>query len=243
MSDSVIEVQQVTKAYGTPGRRTTALDNLSVQITPGEFVSLMGPSGSGKTTLLNLIAGLDLPDQGTVRLNGTDLRTLRDRQLSHLRLRTIGFVFQSFNLLPAFTVEENVSWPLELAGARRADVRRRTADALRRVNIAGCQTRYPAELSGGEQQRVAIARAIVTGPSILLADEPTGNLDSHTGEGILDLLRDLNHSAGVTVVMVTHNVFAATYGHRTLELLDGKILRDVRAPAAARLAVVDSGNR
>lgn len=243
MSDPVIELLQVTKSYGTPERRTTALDALTVQIVKGEFVSLMGPSGSGKTTLLNLIAGLDTPDHGTVRINGTDLRTLRDRQLSQLRLRTIGFVFQSFNLLPAFTVEENIAWPLEFSRYARAEVRRRTADALRRVNVVGCERRHPAELSGGEQQRVAIARAIATAPSIMLADEPTGNLDSHTGEGILDLLRDLNRSEGVTIVMVTHNVFAATYGHRTLELRDGKILRDVRPPTEPRLTVVDIGKR
>ena len=243
VNDQLIELRQVTKSYGPPERRTPALDNLSVRFAEGEFVSLMGPSGSGKTTLLNLIAGLDTPDYGIVRVNGTDLRTLRDHELARLRLRTIGFVFQSFNLLPAFTVEENVAWPLEYSRYGRPEVRRRTADALQRVGIVNCERRYPAELSGGEQQRVAIARAIATGPTILLADEPTGNLDSHTGEGILDLLRDLNRSEGVTIVMVTHNVFAATYGHRTLELHDGKIVRDVRAPTPPVMNVVDIGKR
>jgi ABC-type lipoprotein export system ATPase subunit len=201
-----------------------------LDIRARQFVSLMGPSGSGKTTLLNLIAGLDTPTKGTVTVDGRDLSTLADHQLADLRLRTIGFVFQAFNLIPSLTIEENVAWPLEFSGHRRAEVRRRTADALERAGVGGREQRYPGELSGGEQQRVAIARAVATDPSLLLADEPTGNLDSRTGQSILDLLRRLNQSQGVTVVMVTHNVFAATYGDRTLELHDGRIIRDVRTP-------------
>jgi len=234
MSDAIITVTDVVKTYGSGARATRALDGLSLRIAPGEFVSLMGPSGSGKSTLLNLMAGLDVPDQGRVVLNGHDLRVLADRQLADLRLCTVGFVFQAFNLIPALTVEENVTWPLEFSGYARAEVRQRTADALRRVGVVGRERRHPAELSGGEQQRVAIARAIATGPAILLADEPTGNLDSHTGTTILDLLRALNESEGVTIVMVTHNVFAATYGDRTLELQDGRIVRDVRTPPKLR---------
>ena len=243
MSEVVIELSHVSKSYGPPTRRSVALDDVCLDIISGEFVSLMGPSGSGKSTLLNLMAGLDSPDSGSVRLNGVELKTLRDRELSRLRLRTVGFVFQSFNLLPAFTVDENVAWPLEFSGYPRIEVRRRTAEALERVGIVGYDRRYPTELSGGEQQRVAIARAIATAPEIILADEPTGNLDSHTGEGILDLLRDLNRSQSVTIVMVTHNVYAATYGHRTLELHDGKIIRDVEAPQAASGAVVALAGR
>jgi len=243
MSDIVLEFEQVAKAYGPAARRTLALDDLSLQIRPGEFVSLMGPSGSGKSTVLNLMAGLDTPDRGIVRLNGVELRHLRDRELSRLRLRSIGFVFQSFNLLPAFTVEENVAWPLEFSGYAPAEVRRRTHEALDRVGVSGCGRRYPSELSGGEQQRVAIARAIATAPTILLADEPTGNLDSRTGEDILDLLRDLNRAQNVTIAMVTHNVFAATYGHRTLELRDGKIVRDVEAPELLSTPIVRMAER
>jgi putative ABC transport system ATP-binding protein len=231
MSDVVIHLSGVTKVYGTGAQASKALDNLDLEIVAGQFVSLMGPSGSGKTTLLNLIAGLDVPTSGRVFLNGSDLGTLADHQLADLRLRTIGFVFQAFNLIPALTVAENVAWPLEFSGYRRAEVRERTAQALRRTDVAGCERRYPGELSGGEQQRVAIARAVATAPSLLLADEPTGNLDSRTGQSILDLLRSLNQEQGVTVVMVTHNVFAATYGDRTLELHDGRIVRDVRTPA------------
>jgi putative ABC transport system ATP-binding protein len=230
MTTPAIEMLHVVKRYGTGAAATTAMDGLTVEVARGEFASLMGPSGSGKTTLLNLIAGLDTPDAGKVRVNGTDLRSLRDHELAALRLRTIGFVFQSFNLLPALTVERNIAWPLQFAGQSRSDVRRRTAEVLERVGLHGCEKRYPSELSGGEQQRVAIARAIGTRPMILLADEPTGNLDSRTGQAILDLLRALNLEDGVTVVMVTHSTLAAAYGDRTLELHDGQIVRDVRVP-------------
>jgi putative ABC transport system ATP-binding protein len=230
MSDLLIELRGVSKHYGSGPRATRAVADLDLRIVRGEFVSLMGPSGSGKTTVLNLIAGLDRPDTGVALLDGTDLGTLRDHQLADLRLRSIGFVFQAFNLIPALTVEENVSWPLEFSGHSRAEVRRRVADAFERVGVRGLEPRHPGELSGGEQQRVAIARAIANQPSLLLADEPTGNLDSHTGQTILDLLRELNEAQGVTVVMVTHNVFAATFGDRTLELQDGRVVRDVEAP-------------
>jgi len=240
---AVIELDEVCKAYGPLDHRSLALDGLSLEIMAGEFVSLMGPSGSGKSTLLNLMAGLDTPDSGRVRLNGVELHTLRDRELSQLRLRTLGFVFQSFNLLPAFSVEENVAWPLEFSGYGRTEVRERSGQALKRVGIVGRERCYPSELSGGEQQRVAIARAIATGPEIILADEPTGNLDSHTGEEILDLLRDLNRGQKVTIVMVTHNVYAATFGHRTLELRDGKIVRDIEAPQSQVTPIVNLAER
>lgn len=214
-----------------------ALDGLSMEVAPGEFVSITGPSGSGKTTLLNLIGGLDMPDSGEVLLDGKDLRSMKDHELADMRLHTIGFVFQAFNLLPALTVERNVGWPLQFSKYSKSETRRHVDAALRRVEVTNYSGRYPGELSGGEQQRVAIARAIATGPSILLADEPTGNLDSRTGQTILDLLRRLNQTDGVSVVMVTHSAFAASYGHRTLEMKDGRIVRDVRVPAAPRLAL------
>jgi putative ABC transport system ATP-binding protein len=235
----IIELQDVVKTYGT-ARPTPVLDHLTLELPQGEFTSLMGPSGSGKSTLLNLIAGLDDPDSGSVVVAGQLLAKLRDHERAALRLRQIGFVFQEFNLLPELTVEENISWPLEFARHPRAEVKSRTADALRQVEVAGCERRYPAELSGGEQQRVAIARAIAPRPTILLADEPTGNLDSRTGEAILDLLRSLNATHGVTVVMVTHNVLAAAYGDRTLELRDGRLVRDVRATPPPLLTLVES---
>jgi len=230
VSDVAIRLSGVSKSYGTGAQASRALANLDLEVRKGSFVSLMGPSGSGKTTLLNLIAGLDAPDSGEVVLEGINLGTLADHELADLRLHRIGFIFQAFNLIPALTVEENVGLFLEFAGRSKADVRRMTGEALQQVGVTGRERRYPGELSGGEQQRVAIARAIVGRPSILLADEPTGNLDSHTGQVILDMLAALNRSAGVTVLMVTHNLFAAMYGERTLEMQDGRIIRDVRVP-------------
>jgi putative ABC transport system ATP-binding protein len=229
--DCIIDVRALRKAYGAGASATIAVDDLDLHVTRGEFVSLMGPSGSGKSTLLNLVAGLDMPDAGRVLVDGEDLSRLADHQLADMRLRKLGFVFQSFNLVPALNVQENVAWPLEFAGYSRAEVARRVTHALEKVGVTGRERRFPAEMSGGEQQRVAIARAIATNPILLLADEPTGNLDSATGRLILDLLRALNKTDGMTVLMVTHNVFAATYGDRTLEMRDGRIVRDVRMPS------------
>jgi len=242
VSDPAIRLSAVSKAYGAGPQASQALANLDLEVRRGAFVSLMGPSGSGKTTLLNLIAGLDMPDTGEVVVEGVRLDGLADHELADLRLEKIGFIFQAFNLIPALTVEENVGLFLEFAGRSKADVRGMTADALKQVGVSGRERRYPGELSGGEQQRVAIARAIVGHPSILLADEPTGNLDSHTGQMILDMLAALNRSAGVTVLMVTHNLFAAMYGERTLEMQDGRIIRDVRVPDKTDLTLV-AGDR
>ena len=243
MSDPAIRLSAVSKAYGAGPQASQALANLDLEVRRGAFVSLMGPSGSGKTTLLNLIAGLDMPDTGEVVVEGIRLDGLADHELADLRLQKIGFIFQAFNLIPALTVEENVGLFLEFAGRSKADVRRMTADALKQVGVSGRDRRYPGELSGGEQQRVAIARAIVGHPSILLADEPTGNLDSHTGQMILDMLAALNRSAGVTVLMVTHNLFAAMYGERTLEMQDGRIIRDVRVPDRKTDLTLVAGDR
>ena len=238
MNDVIIEITAVTKRYGTGAAAMTAVDGVTLSIRQGEFVSLMGPSGSGKTTLLNLIAGLDTPDSGRVAIQSRDLSTLADYELADLRRHEIGFVFQSFNLLPALMVDRNVGWPLQFSGYSRAEARRRAGEALRRVKLTSYHGRYPAEFSGGEQQRIAIARAIVTSPSIILADEPTGNLDSRTGQAILDLLRELNRE-GVTVVMVTHSNLAAAYGDRTLEIQDGRIIRDVRTPTGPHAVAVE----
>ena len=235
--EHVVEIDNVAKSYGSGANASVALADLSLRLQRAEFVSLMGPSGSGKSTLLNLIAGIDRPDRGRVRVLGHELTAMRDRDLARLRLHRVGFVFQAFNLIPALTVEENVAWPLEYGGCSRSETRHRVGDALARVGVTGRERRYPGELSGGEQQRVAIARAIAPGPQLLLADEPTGNLDSHTGRSILDFLRSLNERDGVTVLMVTHNLFAASYGDRTLELRDGVIVRDVRTPP--KPAIVD----
>jgi putative ABC transport system ATP-binding protein len=225
-----IRLDRVSKEYGSGGAVAAAVDEVTLEVARGEFVSIMGPSGSGKSTLLNLIAGLDTPTNGAVIVEGRDLAMLDDNARSDLRLRQIGFVFQNFNLFPSFSIEENVAWPLEFLGVSWRDARNRAAEALQQVGLqAGLRQRRPAEVSGGEQQRVAIARALVTRPQILLADEPTGNLDSRTGQTILDLLRALNVDRSLTVVMVTHSAFAATYGHRTVELRDGRIVSQVRA--------------
>ncbi len=234
-----VAVERATKRYGAGPQAVLALAEVSLEIAAGEFLSVVGPSGSGKSTLLNLVAGLDTPTSGTVLVAGHDLARISDDARSDLRLRHVGFVFQSFNLFPTFTVEENVAWPLEFLGVRWRAARQRAAAALEHVGIeAVARRRRPAELSGGEQQRVAIARALVTEPELLLADEPTGNLDSRTGQAILDLLRGLNADRRLTVVLVTHSTFAATYGHRTVELRDGHVIREARAslgPGAGRV--------
>jgi putative ABC transport system ATP-binding protein len=237
MMDEAISLMRVTNRYGGP-HGVVAVRELSLTVPAGQFVSIMGASGSGKSTLLNIIAGLDVPDDGSVRVRGRELSRLSDDERSDLRLHEIGFVFQSFNLFPSFTIEENVTWPLKFLGVPWRQAAERAADALRRVEIIGTTlNRRPAELSGGEQQRIAIARALVTEPALLLADEPTGNLDSRTGQAVLDLLSKLNAERHLTIVMVTHNAFAATYGHRTIELHDGEIVRDASAPREQRKIV------
>jgi putative ABC transport system ATP-binding protein len=225
---AVVVLDRVGKTYGAGSSAATALHELDLSVPGGEFLSIVGPSGCGKSTVLNLIAGLDDPTSGRVLLDGRDLQSLSERARSDLRLRHVGFIFQSFNLLPRLTVERNVAWRLERIGLRGRAVRDRTADVLAHVGVPEpTWPRYPSELSGGEQQRVAAARAIATEPRLLLADEPTGNLDSSNGRMILDLLRRLNVERGTSVIMVTHDTFAATYGHRTIEMRDGRVERDV----------------
>jgi putative ABC transport system ATP-binding protein len=229
-ASTAVRLERVSKRYGDGPQAVNALLDVTLEVPIGEFVSVMGPSGCGKSTLLNLVAGLDTPTSGHVWIGDKDLALLSDDARSDLRLEHVGFVFQSFNLFPAFTALENVTWPLELSrrGGRQAS--ERAAAALEQVGVdPAAWKRRPAELSGGEQQRVALARALVAEPELLLADEPTGNLDSHTGQAILDLLQRLNADRPLSVVMVTHNTFAATYGHRTIELRDGRIVHEVRA--------------
>ena len=227
---AAIVLDRVSKRYGSGAHAVNAVQDVSLEVPAGEFISVMGPSGSGKSTLLNLIAGLDTPTSGRVLVAGEELARLSDDERSRMRLRHVGFVFQAFNLFPTFTVEENVAWPLEFLGHRWSDARQRAGTVLARVGVdATARRRRPAELSGGEQQRVAIARALATEPDLLLADEPTGNLDSHTGQAILDLLRALNVEHRLTIILVTHSTFAATYGHRTVELRDGRIVHEARA--------------
>jgi putative ABC transport system ATP-binding protein len=234
-----ITLDNLTKTYGRGAATATVLSSVSLSVPAGEFVSVMGASGSGKTTLLNLIAGLDTPTTGKILIDDQDISTLEDDARSDLRLRHVGIVFQAFNLLSTFTIEENVIWPLEFLGEGLRTARVRAHEMLEQVELKpSLFQRRPAELSGGEQQRTAIARALVAGPSILLADEPTGNLDSRTGQLVLDLLRRLNSEKSLTVMMVTHSALAATTGDRTIELRDGRIVRDVRAPHEATGRVI-----
>jgi putative ABC transport system ATP-binding protein len=219
--DALIDVSDVSKRYDKNG--AFALENVSMTVAPGEAVAVMGPSGSGKSTLLNMIAGLDKPTTGTVTVGGQRIDALSETGLARYRRRQVGMVFQFFNLLDDMTVADNVLLPAQLAGMSRSGARRRTAELLDRLHIGQHRQAYPARLSGGERQRVAIARALVNSPGLLLADEPTGALDSSTGDEIGALLRELNQ-AGQTMIMVTHNPnLAARYASRTIEIVDGRI--------------------
>ncbi|MCZ6545749.1 MAG: ABC transporter ATP-binding protein [Planctomycetota bacterium] len=221
----MIRFEKVRKVFPQGGREIVALDDLSLEIGEGEFVVVMGPSGSGKSTLLHLAGGLDLPDAGRVTVDGTSMAEMTDRELTLLRRRRIGFVFQFFNLIPTLSVEENVALPLLLDGERLRGARDRVHKLLDDVGLADRRGHLPEQLSGGEMQRVAIARALVTNPALVLADEPTGNLDSVTGREILEVLRRLIGGDGRrrTVLMATHNAAAAEYGDRTLLLRDGRL--------------------
>jgi putative ABC transport system ATP-binding protein len=229
--DNVIELDRVAKQF--PGKRhVTALDDVTLAIPRGEMVSIVGPSGSGKSTLLNLIGGLDHPTAGQVRVDGEALAGLADDALTRVRRDKIGFIFQFFNLLPTLSCLENVGLPLHLRGWPRAKVQARATELLNLVQLGHRLTHLPEELSGGERQRTAIARALSIYPPILLADEPTGNLDSHTGEEILALIHDLHVRLSSTVVIVTHDSRVAESCERTITLRDGHVVQDVRRNGA-----------
>jgi len=223
----MIELDRVTKQFAGK-RRVVALQEVSLSIPRGEMVSIIGPSGSGKSTLLNLVGGLDRPTSGEVRVDGEALAGLRDDDLTRVRRDKIGFIFQFFNLLPTLNCLENVGLPLHLRGWSRGRVHTRAAELLTLVQLAHRVHHLPEELSGGERQRVAIARALSIYPPILLADEPTGNLDTHTGAEILALIGDLHARLGSTVVIVTHDMKVAESCARTIALRDGRIVEDVR---------------
>ena len=222
--------REVTKEYMSGEQKIAVLRDVSFTIQQGDFVAIVGPSGSGKTTLLGLLAGLDTPTRGTVVLDDADLGSLSENDRARLRGEKVGFVFQSFQLIPTLTAQENVQVPLELRGTAGAAERAR--ELIDRVGLTGRGHHFPTQLSGGEQQRVAIARAFANSPKILFADEPTGNLDNATGHRIFELLHSLNSDGGSTIVLVTHDLTLASRASRMIRLLDGAVVEDTGAPRA-----------
>ncbi len=224
MSEEFVVLEDVWKVYGGDSYKVQAVRGISLSVQKGEFIAIVGPSGSGKSTMLHLIGGLDRPTSGRILVGGTDITQLKsDAELSRYRNRTVGFVFQMFYLVPRLTVLQNVELPLIARGVPAAERRRRALEALRRVGLEGKEDKHPNQLSGGEQQRVAIARAIVGEPVLLLADEPTGNLDARTSRVIMDLFKRLNEE-GMTIIMVTHNLELIWYCHRVAHMRDGRLL-------------------
>ena len=228
MSEPLISLTEVTRGFGTGAAAFQALRGVDLRIDEGDFVAIMGPSGSGKSSLMNILGCLDTPSGGSYRFRGLAVESLSRDQRALLRRHALGFVFQGFNLLARTSAQENVELPLLYRGESATQRREHARAALASVGLDGWGHHSPAELSGGQQQRVAIARALVTGPSLLLADEPTGNLDTERSREIMNLLTDLNRDKGITVVMVTHEADMAEYAHRVVRLVDGRIASDVR---------------
>jgi putative ABC transport system ATP-binding protein len=223
---SIYQVEAATRSFGSNSTRVVALDALSLTIERGEFVAVFGPSGSGKTTLLQLLGALDRPTTGTVRFEGRPLEALGDAALAELRLRALGFVFQQFNLIPTLTAAENVEAALAPLTRSRSERRRVIRHHLEAVGLGRRARHLPSQLSGGEQQRVAIARALARSPRVVLADEPTGNLDTRNGKAVLDLLAQLHRDLGITLVLVTHDEWIADRADRVLRLADGRLVAD-----------------
>ncbi len=230
---SLLKTEHLSKIYRTDTVETTALNEVDIAIEQGEFVAIMGPSGCGKSTLLNILGLLDAPGSGRYLVNGEDVSGYNERKRAELRKSTIGFVFQSFNLIDELTVAENIELPLIYTRLGKAERRQRVQQAMERMHIAHRAKHFPQQLSGGQQQRVAIARAVVNSPKLILADEPTGNLDSAHGEEVMGLLRELN-TAGTTIIIVTHSLRDAGYAQRTIKLLDGRVVEG-NVPAQALL--------
>ena len=222
----MIKLDNIKKVFRTDDVETWALQNVSLEVKEGEFVAIMGPSGCGKSTLLNILGLIDNPTEGTYLLNGTDVSRVQENERTELRKGTIGFVFQSFNLIEELNVVENIELPLLYMGISRSERRRRVNEIMERVGIAHRAKHFPCQLSGGQQQRVAIARAVIPSPKIILADEPTGNLDSHNGREVMDLLAEL-HREGTTIIMVTHSQHDANYADRIVNLFDGEVVSQV----------------
>ena len=223
----MIQVTNLSKIFRTEEIETTALNGVSLEINNGEFVAVMGPSGCGKSTLLNILGLLDNPTQGSYRLLNTEVSRLREKERTRFRKGNIGFVFQSFNLIDELNVYDNIELPLRYLNISASERKQRVTDMMKRMAISHRAQHFPQQLSGGQQQRVAIARAVVASPKLILADEPTGNLDSKNGKEVMELLRELN-SEGTTIVMVTHSQRDAAFAQRTINLFDGKIVSDVK---------------
>ncbi|GAA4307102.1 ABC transporter ATP-binding protein [Compostibacter hankyongensis] len=225
--NNMIKITDLEKTYRTEEVETVALNKLSLEVGEGEFVAIMGPSGCGKTTLMNILGLLDDPDNGSFVFNGIEVARFNERKRAQLRKHNIGFVFQSFNLIDELTVFENVELPLIYTGVKAGERKSKVEEVLDRMQIMHRRNHFPQQLSGGQQQRVAIARAVVNNPKLILADEPTGNLDSSNGNEVMQLLTDLN-TAGTTIIMVTHSEHDARYSHRTVRMLDGQtVLEDI----------------
>jgi len=220
---NAIEVIKVNRSFQNGKEKANVLKNINLEIKQGEFVSIMGPSGSGKSTLLYLLGGLDKPSSGTVKINGTDLSTLKDKQLCKMRNEDIGFVFQFYNLVPNLNVQDNISLPLMISGKSESDYKDKLDQCLEIIGMKDKRKLTPRELSGGQQQRVAIARALLFDPDILFLDEPIGNLDTKTGMKIMELFREINQKYHKTIVQVTHSEAAAQYGNKLVKLVDGQI--------------------
>ena len=232
-TEPTVAARDITRRYGSGDTAVDALRGVSLDVNPGELLAVMGPSGSGKSTLMHILAGLDQPTSGTVEIVGRDITSMSDNQLTKLRRAHIGFVFQFFNLLPMLTAEENATLPLRLAGTKVDEAW--LESVLGQVGLTDRRTHRPAQLSGGQQQRVAIARAVLSRPSVLFADEPTGNLDSTTSGEILEVLRDAVESYGQTTIMVTHDAKAAAIADRILFLADGRVVRELGQSSATEV--------
>jgi putative ABC transport system ATP-binding protein len=226
MSEEVISIKNVSKVYDTDGVEVHAVNRLSLGINRGEFTAVAGPSGSGKTTLLNLMSGLDTPSNGKVMLSGKLISEMKGSELSDFRRDHIGFIFQSFNLIPVLTVKENIEYIMLLQGVSDRERKDRVAEILKEVGLEGMEARLPKQLSGGQQQRVAVARAMVSRPDIILADEPTANLDSHTASSLLDIMRELNEISGMTFVFSTHDSMIMGKAKRLVLLKDGTVEKE-----------------
>ena len=224
----MIQIENLSKVFRTSEVETIALNHVNIEVKEGEFVAIMGPSGCGKSTLLNILGLLDNPSEGSYKLIGKEVANLKEKERTRLRKGVIGFVFQSFNLIDELNVFENVELPLTYLGIKASERKERVLEILKRMNLSHRAKHFPQQLSGGQQQRVAIARAVVTNPKLILADEPTGNLDSKNGAEVMNLLTELNKE-GTTIIMVTHSQHDASFAHRTIHLFDGSVVASVAA--------------